>query len=44
MLKERYEAAELELIKFLNEDIITGSPEGEPEVPTDPDELPPIEF
>ena len=41
MLKERYEAAELELIKFLNEDIITGSPDTPP---TDPDELPPIDF
>lgn len=36
MLKERYETAELELIKFLNEDVITES--------LDPDELPPVEF
>lgn len=40
MQKEFYEAAELEVIKFLNEDIVTDSPI----TPGDPDELPPIDF
>ena len=40
MMKERYQEAEIEIIRFETVDIITTS--GMTDVPLDPDELPPV--